>query len=62
MGQAQRKGGRARLRRAWNIALRAAEVMSVSPMEDLSDRIDRLEREVTAMREKSHGVNKPRVP
>ena len=35
MGQAERKGGiRARLRRAWDTALRAADVMSVSPMED----------------------------
>lgn len=63
MGQAERKGGiRARLRRAWDTALRAAEVMSVSPMEDLSDRIDRLEREVEAMKEKSQSANRPCVP
>src|SRR5262249_32730727 len=42
----------ARLRRAWDTALRAAEVMSASPMEDLSDRVDRLEREVAAMKER----------
>ena len=44
---------RAKLRRIWDVALRAAEVVSVSPMEDLSGRIDRLEREVAAMREKA---------
>jgi hypothetical protein len=44
---------RAKLRRIWGVALRAAEVVSVSPLEDLGDRIDRLEREVAAMREKT---------
>ena len=63
MGQAERKDGiRARLRRAWDTALRAAEVMSVSPMEDLSDRVDRLEREVVAMEEKSQSAKRPCVP
>jgi polyhydroxyalkanoate synthesis regulator phasin len=52
---------RARLRRAWDIALRAAEVVSVSPMEDLGNRIDRLEREVAAMREEARTANRPRV-
>ena len=51
---------RARLRRAWDIALRA-EVVSVSPMEDLGNRIDRLEREVAAMREEARIANRPRV-
>jgi polyhydroxyalkanoate synthesis regulator phasin len=59
MGQKERKDGiRARLRRASNTAVRAAEVMSVSPMEDLSDRIDRLEQELMAMREKSQGLTR----
>ena len=63
MGRAERMDGiRARLRRAWDIALRAAEVMSVSPMEDLSDRVDRLEREVVAMEEKSQSAKRPCVP
>lgn len=53
---------RARLRRVWDIALRAAEVVGVSPMEDLGDRIDRLEREVAAMREEAQIANRPRVP
>jgi polyhydroxyalkanoate synthesis regulator phasin len=51
MGQAERKDGiRARLRRAWNTAVRAAEAMSVSPMEDVNDRIARLEREVAMIK------------
>ena len=40
----------AKLRRAWNTALRAAEAMSVSPMEDMNARIDRLERELATMK------------
>jgi len=59
MNQLESKDGiRAKLRRAWDAALRAADVMSVSPMEDISNRVDRLEREVTAMREKSKGAGK----
>jgi polyhydroxyalkanoate synthesis regulator phasin len=51
MKQTERKDGiGARLRRAWNTALRAAEVMSVSPMEDLNARVDRLERELATMK------------
>jgi len=34
MGQPDKDGIRARLRRAWNTALLAAEAMTVSPMED----------------------------
>ena len=63
MGQAERKDGiRVRLRRAWDTALRAAEAMSVSPMEDLNDRVDRLEREVVAMEERSQRAKRPCVP
>ena len=52
MIQRQRKRSfGAKLRRAWYTALRAAEVMSVSPMEDLNARIDRLERELATMKE-----------
>jgi hypothetical protein len=51
MDQAERKDGiRARLRRAWNTTVRAAEAMSVSHMEDLDDRIARLEREVAMIK------------
>lgn len=51
MIQRQRKDGiGARLRRAWNTALRAAEAMSVSPLEDVSARVDRLERELATMK------------
>jgi polyhydroxyalkanoate synthesis regulator phasin len=50
----------ARLRRAWNTALRAAEIMSVSPMEDLNDRIDRLEREVAMMKKETSGARTTR--
>ena len=54
MGQAERKDGiRARLRRAWNTAVRAAEAMSVSPMEDINDRIARLEREVAIIKKEA---------
>jgi polyhydroxyalkanoate synthesis regulator phasin len=54
-------GIRAKLRRAWDAALCAADAMSISPMEDLSNRIDRLEREITEMREKSKGASRARV-
>ena len=39
------------LRRAWTAALRIADAMATgrSPVEQLFDRIDRLEREVAAM-------------
>ncbi len=51
MDQAERKRGiRVRLRRAWNTAVLAAEAMSASPVEELHDRIDRLERELAMMR------------
>ena len=52
----RRDGIGARLRRAWNTALRAAEAMSVSPMEDLNARVDRLEREL-ATAKKEHRLN-----
>ena len=58
MDQLERKESiRARLRRAWDTALRVAEVMSLSPTEELSERIDRLEREVTAISKKSQNPN-----
>jgi polyhydroxyalkanoate synthesis regulator phasin len=61
MDQAEPKNDiSARLRRAWNTALRAAEIMSVSPMEDLNDRIDRLEREVAMMKNETSGARTTR--
>ena len=57
MAQAERKDGiRARLRRAWNTEVRAAEAMSVSPMEDVNDRIARLEREVAMIKKDANGT------
>lgn len=51
MVQVERNNGiRARFRRAWNTALLAAEAINVSPMEDLHDRVDRLERELAKMK------------
>jgi polyhydroxyalkanoate synthesis regulator phasin len=38
------------LRRTWNAMMRAAEVMEVSPMEDLFDRVDRLENEMAELK------------
>ena len=59
MDQAERKHGiGARLRRAWDTALLAAEAISVSPMEDMSFRIDRLERDVAVMKREISGVRK----
>ena len=56
MGQAERKDGiGTRLRRAWNTALLAAEAISVSPTEDLHDRVDRLERELATMKRDGAG-------
>jgi uncharacterized small protein (DUF1192 family) len=55
MGQPDKDGIRARLRRAWNTALLAAEAMTVSPMEELSDRIARLEQEVAMMKKDATG-------
>jgi polyhydroxyalkanoate synthesis regulator phasin len=53
MDQVEPKDGiGTRLRRAWDTALRAAEMMSASPMGDITDRIDRLERDVAAMKER----------
>ena len=40
------------LRRTWNAMMRAAEVMEVSPMEDLFDRVDRLENEMAALKKR----------
>jgi len=48
--QMERKDNRSWLRRAWDAALRTAEAMEISPIEDLHDRIDRLEQEVAAMK------------
>lgn len=41
---------RARLRRTWNALMRAFEAMDRSPMEDVFDRLDRLERDRRAPR------------
>jgi hypothetical protein len=57
MAEAERKDGiRARLRRAWNTAVGAVEAMSVSPMEDINDRIARLEREVAMIKKDASGT------
>lgn len=51
MMQRQRKRSfGAKLRRAWYTALRAAEAMSVSPIEDMNARIERMERELATMK------------
>jgi polyhydroxyalkanoate synthesis regulator phasin len=44
------------LRRTWNAMMRAAEVMEVSPMEDLFDRVDRLENEMAALKKRKAGA------
>jgi hypothetical protein len=38
------------LQRAWNAAVRTAEATALSPLEELSDRIDRWEREMAALK------------
>ena len=54
MDQAERKENFASwLRRAWNAAIRTAEAMERSPVEELFDRIDRLEWEVAALKKES---------
>lgn len=51
MDRVERKNDtRGWLRRIWDATLRTAEAMEVSPIEDLYDRIARLEREVAAIR------------
>jgi polyhydroxyalkanoate synthesis regulator phasin len=42
------------LRRVWTATIRAAEALERSPIEELFDRIDRLEREVAML--KKQGV------
>ena len=51
MDQAERKEDfGAWLRRTWNATMRFAEAMEQSPMEDVADRLDRLEREIIALK------------
>ena len=38
------------LDQAWNVVLRTAEAIEQSPVEELLDRVNRLEREVTALK------------
>ena len=58
MDKAERKENFASwLRRAWNAAIRTAEAMERSPVEELFDRIDRLEWEVTALKEGAPGIH-----
>ena len=46
MDQAKHKADSGtRLRRAWNALMRALEGLDRSPVEDVMDRLDRLERE-----------------
>lgn len=46
----------AKLRQAWNTALIAAETMSISPVEDLDDRVGRLERDVAMIKQQMPSV------
>jgi polyhydroxyalkanoate synthesis regulator phasin len=51
MDQVDRKGRLGTwLRQAWNAAVRIAEAMERTPFEELFDRVDRLEREVAALK------------
>jgi polyhydroxyalkanoate synthesis regulator phasin len=43
-----------RLRRAWCAVVRTAEAMERTPFDELFDRVDRLEREVAALKSR-HG-------
>jgi hypothetical protein len=38
------------LRRTWTAAMRVADAMERSPIDDIFDRLDRLEREMAALR------------
>jgi len=62
MSHEERKVGiRGRLRKAWNTTLQTAEAISVSPMEDINDRVERLEREVATMKADISGAPTRRV-
>jgi hypothetical protein len=47
------------LRRGWNAVMDAAEAMERSPMEDVFDRLDRLERDMAAIKKnrKAAGID-----
>lgn len=47
------------LRRSWNTAMEAAEAMERSPMEDVFGRLDRLERDMAALKKnrKAAGID-----
>jgi polyhydroxyalkanoate synthesis regulator phasin len=48
------------LRRTWNAVMRAAGAMDRSPMEDVFDRLDRLEREMAPLKNrKAAGIDDP---
>jgi hypothetical protein len=49
-----RPGFAARLRRFWDTVARAADAIERSPMEDIYDRLERLEREMAELKE-THG-------
>ena len=58
MDQAERKENFGTwLRRAWNAAIRTAEAMERSPVEELFDRVDRLEWEVAALKKGAAGIH-----
>ena len=40
------------LRRTWNAILRTAEAMELSPMEEIFNRLDRLEREMDVLKKR----------
>jgi hypothetical protein len=48
------------LRRTWSAVMRAAEAMERGPIEDVFDRLDRLEREMAALKNrKAAGIDDP---
>ena len=65
MDREQRREECTWLRRAWNAVVRAAEAMERTPFDELFDRVDRLEREVAALKKggtvRIDGPNKERL-
>jgi len=44
-----------RLRRAWNAVCRFAEALDYNPVEEMADRLERLEREIAALKDTRRG-------
>ena len=56
MNQAKREADSGTwLRRAWNAVLRTAEAIERSPMDDVFDRLERLERDMVALKQRKYG-------